>query len=208
MYIFPWVKMNQTSMYQFCTKFTISKSHQKKLASPRFHFEKNVKMITLDLFFPIFSSIRVLPKDMFLKLRCWPVRRKIKVCWLASIQDISLSLSTLSSPPSIERDFLQLSNWNLFFKTSLFFSSRTRLLFCMLDCTSLDAWQFIIKLIIGPPLCGITHTHVQAYCLFHLTQAPNHLHTYSVKTEFDFKSSLELFTFLNSGKSKGNPNLT
>ena len=63
----------------------------KKLASPRFHFEKNVKMITLDLFFPIFSSIRVLPKDMFLKLRCWPVRRKIKVCWLASIQDISLS---------------------------------------------------------------------------------------------------------------------
>ena len=64
----------------------------KKLASPRFHFEKNVKMITLDLFFPIFSSIRVLPKDMFLKLRCWPVRRKIKVCWLASIQDISLLL--------------------------------------------------------------------------------------------------------------------
>ena len=86
MYIFPWMKMNQTSMYQFCTKIT-----PKKLASSRFHIEKNVKMITLDLFFPIFSSIRVLPKDMFLKLRCWPVRRKIKVCWLASIQDISLT---------------------------------------------------------------------------------------------------------------------
>ena len=74
------------------------------------------------------------------------------------------------------------------------------LLFCMLDCTSLDAWQFIIKLIIGP-LWYNAHTYKQATLL---PIPPKHLHRYSVKndsTEYYFKISLG-FTFLGFLRTK------
>ena len=115
------------------------------------------------------------------------------------------------SPPSFEQDFLQLSNKKRILKRTSFIlfkqddyfllsylnhvlNKMPFLLFCMLDCTSLDAWQFIIKRIIGP-LWYNAHTYKQATLL---PIPPKHLHRYSVKndsSEYYFKISLG-FTFL------------